>query len=150
MHLPYHSSLEVSVDWDYVGDEIPCRLRAQMLPKKLMRRHVGVHILQEDLGVVCGFCSMKDYSIELERGSGRGKTATLVPGSNCEYSKFSLKSAEKSTKSGPCTNRPVLCDQCKTVQWSYNLPFHFRSKNSDYPVPKRIADEEEKSMGIKK
>ena len=135
----------------YARDKIPCRLCAQMLPKKLMRRHVGVHILQEDLGVVCGFCGMKDCSIELEGGSERGKTATLVPGSNCEYlSKFSLKSAAKSTKSGPCTNRPVLCDQCKTVQWSYNLPIHFRSKHSDYPVPKRIADEEEKFMGIKK
>ena len=150
VHLPYHSSLEVSFDSD-VGDKIPCRLCAQMLPKKLMRGHVGVHILQEDLGVVCGFCGIKDCSIELERGSGRGKTETLVAGNNCEdLSNFSMKSAEKSTKSGPCTNRPVLCDQCKTVQWSYNLTIHFRSKHSDYPVPKRIAHEEEKFVGIKK
>ena len=151
VYLPYHSSLEVSLDSDEVGDKVPCRICDQMLPKKLMRRHVGVHILQEDLGLVCGFCGLKDCSIELERGSGRGKTATMVPGSNCGYiSKFSLKSAEKSTKSGPCTNRPVTCEQCKTVQWSYNLPNHFRSKHSDYPVPKRIADGEEKLMGIKK
>ena len=41
-------------------------------------------------------------------------------------------------------NRPILCEHCKTVQWSYNLPNHFRSKHSDYPIPKRISGEEEK------
>ena len=113
-YLPYHSSLQVLLDSDEVGDKVPCHLCGDLYPKKLMRRHVGGHILQDDLDIVCGFCGLKDCSIELERGSGRGKTATMVPGSNCEYvSKFSLKSAEKSTKSGPCTNRPILCEHCK-------------------------------------
>ena len=31
-----------------------------------------------------------------------------MAGSNCTYKKkFSLKAAENSTKSGPCTNRPI-------------------------------------------
>ena len=55
-HLPYHSSLEVTLDSDEAGDKIPCRICAQMVPKKLMCRHVGAHILQEDLGLVCRFC----------------------------------------------------------------------------------------------
>ena len=89
--------------------------------------------------------------ITLEVGSGRGKTATSVPGSNCEYaSKFSLKSAEKSTSTGPCTNRPIACNLCKTIQRTYNKPGHYRLKHSDHPVPKTVADGEEKLMGIKK
>jgi hypothetical protein len=150
LFLPYHPSLEVSLDCD-ITDKIPCRLCGELFAKKLMRRHIGKHILEDNLGLVCGFCGLNDCSIALEVGSGRGKTATLVPGSNCEYaSKFSLKSAEKSTRTGPCTNRPITCNLCKTIQWTYNMPGHYRSKHSDHPVPKRIADGEEERMGIRK
>ena len=78
-----------------------------------------------------------------------GKTAILVPDGNCEYlSKFSIKSVERSTKSGPCTNRPVSCRICKTVLWSYNLPIHYRVKHGDHPIPTRIRQEERNFMGI--
>ena len=116
---------------------------------KVMRKHVGVHIIKSDLGLVCGFCGLEGCSIDLVRGSGRGKTATMIPGSNCEYvCKFDLKSAEKSTKSGPCTNRPVVCSICSTIHWSYNLPIHFCLKHSDHPIPARASDKEKKFMGI--
>ena len=114
-----------------------------------MRKHIGVHIVKDDLGMVCGFCGIDGCSIALARGSGRGKTATLVPSANCEYlCKFNIKSAEKSTKSGPCTNRPVTCSVCKTVQWSYNLPHHYRVKHSDHPIPARMNQEEREFMDI--
>ena len=65
----------------------------------------------------------------------------MVPGSNCEYAcKFWIKSAEKSTKSGQCTNRPV------TVQWTHNLPTYYLFKDSDYAILKRVADKEEELM----
>ena len=90
-----------------------------------------------------------ECSIDLVRGSGRGKTVTLIPGSNCAYQiKFSLKSAEKATKNGPCTNRPITCDRCKTVQWSYNLPKHYQDKHSDYPIPTTVTDAEKKLLGV--
>ena len=60
---------------------------------------------------------------------------------------ISQKSAEKSTKSSPCTNRPITCEHCKTVQWSYNLPKHCKEKHSDYPIPTTITDEENKLLG---
>jgi len=149
--LPYHETLAVSIEPGSLSEKIPCRICGEGLSIKAMRKHVGVHIIKSDLGLVCGFCGIEGCSIDLVRGSGRGKTATMIPGSNCEYlCKFSLKSAEKSTKSGPCTNRPVVCSICSTVQWSYNLPIHFRAKHSDHPIPARASDEETKFMGIEK
>ena len=99
VYLPYHSFLEVCLDSHEVGDKMfLCRLSGEMHPRKLMRRHVAGHIHNEDLDIVCGFCGFKDSSIDLDRGSGRGKTATVVPRSNCKYaSKFSLKRAVKPT-----------------------------------------------------
>ena len=114
-----------------------------------MRKHVSKHVLSENLDMVCGFCGLKSCSIELVRGSGRGKTATLIPGSNCEYiTKFSLKSAEKTTKSGPCTNRPIVCEQCNTVQWSYNMPSHYKLKHTDFPPPVTVSVKEKQFLGI--
>ena len=147
--LPYHQSLEISLEPGILSEKIPCRICGVGMSKKAMRKHVGVHIIKSDLAMVCGFCGTEGCSIDLVRGSGRGKTATLVPGGNCEYlQKFNIKCAEKSTKSGPCTNRPVTCSVCKTVQWSYNLPVHYRVKHSDHPIPTRINQEERKFMDI--
>lgn len=47
---------------------------------------------------------------------------------------FSLKAAEKSTKTGPCTNRPITCSICKVVTWSYSIASHYKSKHPDYPT----------------
>ena len=52
------------------------------------------------------------------------RPASQVVSSNCDDNvKFSLKSAEKLTKSSPCSNRPVICSLCKTktVNWSYDV-----------------------------
>lgn len=146
--LPYHPSLAVSLQPGEAANKISCQLCGEAVEKKAMRKHVGKHIIKE-LGIVCGYCGLASCSIALVRGSGRGKTMTMIPGSNCAYQvKFSLKSAEKSTKSSPCTNRPITCEHCKTVQWSYNLPKHCKEKHSDYPIATTITDEEKKLLGV--
>ena len=91
-----------------------------------MRQHVGFHILSKDIESsqnVCGFCGSADScDISICRGSGRGKTASEIPQSTCSYfEKSSLKSAAKSTKTSPCTNRPIECATCKRIFWSYNI-----------------------------
>ena len=149
--LPYHQSLEISVDPAITADTITCRICGNQLEQKLMRKHVGEHIIRDKMGIVCGFCGLDGCSVDLVRGSGRGKNTTLVPGGNCEYlHKFSIKSAEKSTKSGPCTNRPVACEVCKVIVWSYNLPEHYRKKHTNHPIPSQITAEERKFMGLDK
>lgn len=64
------------------------------------------------------------------------KNGTEAPHSNCpNYYKFSMKTAAKSTKTGPSTNRPVICYLCQEhdgntkslpeyIFWSYNLAQH--------------------------
>ena len=113
-----------------------------------MRLHVGAHILTDTLLNACGFCGEimnggKCY-IEIVKRSGRGQTASEVPNSACEYfEKFSIASAEKGSKRSPCTNRPVECQVCKRVFWSYNMFHHIESSHTDYPPSDwKIKDEE--------
>ena len=109
-----------------------------------MRKHIGSHILIENLKSVCGFCGMSGCSIEIVQGSGRGKTSSRIVASNCEYKvKFSLKAAEKSTKTGPCTNRPVICKLCSAIEWSYNMLNHMEIKHSDHPRNEWVISKEE-------
>ena len=97
-----------------------------------MRVHVGWHVLTEGLFGVCGYCGLNGCSITLNKGKGRGKHSTKVPYSNCKYYvKFSLKASEKSTQSGPCTNRPIVCPVCDVVHWSYNLEAHMVTKHPE-------------------
>ena len=86
---------------------------------------------------VCVFCGLSGCTIVVV--SGRGKTASFIPDSNCPYNvRFPLKAAETSTKSGPCTNRPVCCDGCKAVVWSYNVSYHYKHRHNDYPTPATV------------
>ena len=113
--LPYNNSLmEVTAENGSRKDakvKYSCLLCSSLVDPKQMRKHVvGVHILKEKIMNACGFCGMRGCDIKLKVASGRGKTATIASASNCEYEKrFSMKSAESSTKSGPCTNRPIEC-----------------------------------------
>ena len=111
--LSYHTLWEHNTNENKDVNSVTCRLCCEEVPIKQMRTHVGKHILKEQLGDVCGFCGMVGCSIDLIKGSGRGSSVTSTAGSNCSYKcKFSLKAAEKPTKSGPCTNRPIRCDMC--------------------------------------
>ena len=57
---------------------------------------------------------------------------TLGPESNCSYLyQFSMKAAAKVTERSPCTNRPVKCDLCEQIYWSYNLEIHYKSMHKN-------------------
>ncbi|KAF8149687.1 hypothetical protein K438DRAFT_1866406, partial [Mycena galopus ATCC 62051] len=84
---------------------------------KKMRDHVGCHIaaslngIQEKLkhpigDEPCGFCGRSGTcNIDLAKTN-----KSFVPESSCPlFRKFSLQAAEKTTSSGPSTNRPLCC-----------------------------------------
>ena len=125
--LPYDESLTECLGTEVKVNKIKCKLCEKQLLDKKMRKHIGSHILIDSLEDVCGFCGMSGCSIGIVQGSGRGKTASKIISSDCEYRvKLSLKAAEKSTKSSPCTNRPVTCSLCNVTEWSYNMLGHMK------------------------
>ena len=137
--LPYHNSLlELCDSVNTVSTSIQCKLCQKEMDIKGMRRHIGAHILLEELKDVCGFCGVAGCSIGIAKSSGYGKTATMSATSNCIYkSKFSLQAATKSTRSGPCTNRPLDCNLCppNTVVWKYNVRHHFDLHHAGVLIP---------------
>ena len=87
---------------------------------------------------------------------GFGNYKTLGPESNCSYFyQFSMKAAAKVTERSPCTNRPVKCDLCEQIYWSYNLEIHYKSMHKNPNIPSNQLlhhqiTEEEKSKVLKK
>ena len=61
---------------------MPCKLCCKDFDLKVMRRHVGRHILEEKLVNVCDFCGIVGCIIEVKSSSGRGKTASFSAHSN--------------------------------------------------------------------
>ena len=141
--LPYHEKLIESCSGHSNDDTLPCRLCNKKIDGKLTRCHVGSHIINEDVQNVCG---LQSCSIVLKKSSGHGKTAIAAAESNCTYmSKFSLKSAENSTKTGPYTNRPAPCSVCIMITWSYSLPSQYKCQHPDNPFEEfRILQDEVK------
>ena len=43
--------------------------------------------------------------------------------------------AEKISALNPCTNRPVKCDLCKLVVWSYNIRIHYEQTHPNNDLP---------------
>ena len=43
--LPYHQSLEISLESGILSEKIPCRICGEEISKKAMRKHVGVYII---------------------------------------------------------------------------------------------------------
>ena len=145
--LPYHSSLSESSSIESSdGDNIKCKICEKLINKKKMRMHVGAHILKDGLKDSCGFCGeVGKCHIEIAKGSGKGKTASEVPRSGCDYFvKFSIVAAAKGSKKSPCTNRPVRCQICKRTIWSYNMYHHIDKCHSDYSKDEWVIKEEEK------
>ena len=71
----------------------------------------------------------------------------MIPASNCKFDvKFSLKSAVTPGERTPCSNRPVLCELCKTVYWNYGLYDHYAAVHTGETCPLMINDEEEKLL----
>ena len=72
--LPYHPTSALTFQPGEATTKVSCRLCEENIEKKVMRKHVGVHIFKENLGMVCGFCGLGNCSIDLARGFVRGKT----------------------------------------------------------------------------
>ena len=54
------------------------------------------------------------------------------PSSNCShFIKFNIGSCLKSK----CTNRPVVCNECKCCYWSYNLLTHYNEAHKSIICP---------------
>ena len=148
--LPYDKSLVDATDVVVGIEKVPCKLCNKEVDMKQMRLHVGKHILENNLSNVCGFCGTQGYSIGFKKSSGRVVTATLSAQANCTYiSKFSLKAAEKTTKSSPCTNRPVSCPVCNTVVWSYMMGPHYSHVHPEKTLCTSVTSEE-RDMVLKK
>lgn len=104
-------------------------------------------MIRKDVNVTpntCGDCiNDQTCNIQIKKTSGFGEKSNYGPFSNCKYYvKFSLKPAEKSTKNKPCTNRPVKCERCDTILWSYNIEAHYRLNHDGHEIPNMISEEE--------
>jgi len=99
-------------------DSFICKICSKEVIKTFMRQHIGKHILRDETlknENLCGFCGLvTGCNIELRTTSGSGIYKTLGPYSKCQFfCSFSLKAESKSSTQTPCTNRPVICSQCK-------------------------------------
>ena len=94
-----------------------------------MRCHVAKHILAGKITgpTVCGYFGLTSCTIGLTSSSTKG-VAHYKATSN-----YFEKSAVTSTKSMPCTNRPISCPHtsCSVVVWSYNLHEQYKCDHTD-------------------
>ena len=144
-------SSQVQTQSDLIKCLIPdCFVKCK---KERMRQHIGQHLITNDIipnPKNCGFCGLIGCSIALECTSGRGANKTFGPVSvDCKYRyNFSLKSAEKISAFNPCTNRPIKCEMCSLVVWSYNMKSHYSMAHSNNDLPEKylLKDDEIKKL----
>ena len=77
--------------------------------------------------------------------SGSTENGTLHPTySQCNYYyKFSYnKTKQTILKSNHCTNKPVSCNQCKGIFWSYNLLEHYKLTFQVINCQQMVSEEE--------
>lgn len=64
--------------------------------------------------------------------------------------KFYVKSAEKFTRTTPCSNRPVACQLCDEIYWSYNMQTHYSEAHPHSgPVSINIVPTEQEITWLK-
>ena len=106
-----------------------------------MRLHVGKHLLQGTIDIFsCGFCGqLGEHKISLKKTTHQ----ILIPQSNCPYfMKFSLASAAKQTTRKSFTNRPLACEVCGEVYWSYSLQKHYSLSHEGFTCPLEVTETE--------
>ncbi|KAG8701486.1 hypothetical protein FRC09_005338 [Ceratobasidium sp. 395] len=154
-NLPYESdegeNRLIHFDASQIVEAMPaercdnCYLCRSTIPiKQLMRTHVAKHIMAKRLGMKdplisvvigdmpCGFCGR---TATCKTTMGRGRSVNTII-SDCPFAdKFSYKPAQKSTRTSPCTNRPILCEYAGcpkfTYVWSYNMRQHIRARHEE-------------------
>ncbi len=116
-----------------------------------MRLHVAWHILKGHLIMrpdLCGFCGEGGCRLELRPGSGDGVNKTLKVWSDCPYFHcFNFKSSyDKVIRSYPCSNRPIACEICKGIYWSYNIQVHYELSHNNCQIPDLITKQEREAV----
>ena len=67
--------------------------------------------------------------------SKSGHQCKLLDGAGIDYS---IKSAETSTLTTPCTNRPVKCQHCTQVVPSYYMAAYYEDRHSATTMPEDL------------
>ena len=121
-----------------VGEGVECNVCKQKLLKAKLRAHMGKHYLTNELSVyACGFCGKEGCSINLKKTSHN----TMIPESNCPmFTKFSLKPCESPKERNPCSNRPVKCEVCHVVYWSYALQHHYLEQHPEHSAQLTVSE----------
>ena len=113
--------------WKLGCRSITLDAKKSLFEKKMIKHIIGSHILIDNLEDVFRFCDNSGCPIGIAQGLGRCKTTFKRTSSDCEYRvKLSLKGAEKSTKTSPCTNRHVICSLSNVNVSSYNMLRHMK------------------------
>lgn len=91
----------------------------------------------------CGFCGRSGCCVTSVERQPQATKAFQVA-SDCLYrDNFSYAAASKSSKSNPCTNRPVLCPVCPPGSghvWSYSLRDHLLSVHPSLALPSAMNE----------
>jgi hypothetical protein len=97
----------------------------------------------------CGYCGLIGCNVSLVKTSGFGEKANYGPESDCEYHykfNFAKKSSTEEAKtipvSYPCLNRPVKCEHCEHIYWSYNMEAHHSKAHRGIDFEQLVTDEE--------
>ena len=115
-----------------------------MVTRRLMRNHVGKHILKGHISAHpnrCGFCGGLECTVGLQTcGYGAIKRFNVV--SKCDYF-WDFSKTKTISNSNPCQNRPTECSECKNLVWSYNMKEHYRISHPEIQTcPHEISQEE--------
>jgi hypothetical protein len=143
-----------SHEMDY-NEKIKCKVLGCKCKKLIrlvqMRLHVGWHIMH---GLTadphrCGYCGLIGCNVSLVKTSGFGEKANYGPESDCEYhykfnfaKKSSTEEAKKIPVSYPCLNRPVKCEHCEHIYWSYNMEAHHSKAHRGIDFEQLVTEEE--------
>ena len=109
-------------------------------PQKVLE-HVAQHILFDkslDHSLEpCGFCLRPSPScvFVLRKGKGTGSSCQVdEKRSRCpNFRQFAYRSASTESKNSPCTNVPMVCPLCPSIEpavWKYNMEQHFAVRHS--------------------
>lgn len=130
---------------------VTCDFCSKEIVHSKMREHIASHIIVfKDISATqntCGFCGNVGCTLSLEKTSGFGVNSTFGPKSDCKlFYSFSLASAIKISTYACCTNRPIKCELCNSVYWSYNMQKHYESKHNQCEIPEFISIDEIKNL----